>query len=422
MKTGRIGEKSCAIAINHINRGGAQGGDPHRAAILGPIGTAGGPTEICLRAQHTGGNEAKPPVVGRVRCGGGIYGAHSVNGRAIRGDETRPGSHRHGELVVASRRHRHRSDPGFGGRFDVDVRRIGIVKVNVGRIAVGGGTDRSVIIRAPGTLRIKREPVHRISGVLMANHQIRLHRQRRSDPGTIGDAAVIQIGFALIQYEIRHPCPANSVRAGGINGHDRVVLRRLHKHAHIVHQAICHILPDGADVVGAPLRRIQNRYAAGNHRAGGRRPMGAGDHDGLGGANMVAAVILDNGRIARLRHNHIGERDNGPRRQAIRIMRQPRRNTMSIIAITPDLRGGLRRGTRGNFVAVLPLVVINHRAILHHMDGNGGQDARSGASHNCVVGLINLGLRQRHIKILNHCGCASRPFGQRQKRQHQAYI
>ena len=83
-------------------------------------------------------------------------------------------------------------------------------------------------------------------------------------------------------------------------------------------------------------------------------------------------------RIARQRHV-VCQRDDRAGRQAQRIMREPRRNAVRIVAVAPDLRRRLGRVADVGLVAVLPLVVINHRPVAGDDDGKGRGNRRAGA-------------------------------------------
>ena len=174
--------------------------------------------------------------------------------------------------------------------------------------------------------------------------QIRLHRLGGRDAPAFLDAAVDQIGFALVQHDVRR-ADAVAVR---INRHRRVVLRRHDEHADVFEQIVGQVLADRADVIRPVIHRGQHTDRAGEHRPGRNRPARAGNDQRLVRRDAVARVPQNLRRIARQRHV-VRQRDDRAGRQAQRIVREPRRNAVRVVAVAPDLRRRLRRDCSNRF-------------------------------------------------------------------------
>ena len=346
--------------VIHIERGVRQRRDPDRAAVHRAVRAARCPTHVRLRRQRPLRHQRETPVVSRVRR---IVRSHRAEGVKIlpaRVRKTGSGANGHLKLINPVRaRHGEAAGTGFGiviNRNGVGAR---IVKINVGRLRTAGRRGHwRVVGTAPCRHRIQREPVAGIARPHMANNNVGLNRLGRRDPATHHDATVDQIGFALVQDNVRRA----HAGAERINRHRRVVLRRHNEQANVFEEIVRQVLADRADVIRPVVNGGQHTDRPGEHRPRRGRPAGTGNDQRLVRRDAVARVPQKLRGIARQRH-HIGQRDDRAIGQPQRIVCKSRRNAMRVVAVTPDLRRGLRRIAQVSFVTVLPLVVINHRAV-----------------------------------------------------------
>ena len=283
-----IGERAAVIAlVVHVNARIGQRRHPGGTPVHRPIRAAGAPAHVGFGGQRPFRDECETPVVGRV--GGGI-GADGANGKKVLpvcSGETRarPGGHLELKHAVA-RGHRKAARPDFRVVIDGDGVGIGVEEIDVGGIAVRRGANGRIVSVVPGLDRIQREPVAGIAGADVADDEVGLHGLCGRDAPALLDAAVDQVGFALIQH---HGRGAHAV-AVRIDGQKGVVLRGHHDHPDIFEQAVRHVLSHRADVVRSVIQRGQNPDRPGKHRSGVHRPRGARNHQRLGRGNVVAGI------------------------------------------------------------------------------------------------------------------------------------
>ena len=417
----RVGQRTGVVAlIIDIKLCSGQRRDPDRTAVDRAIGAARPPADGRFRGQGTLRHQGEAPVVRGVRSVVRRHRAERVKILSARAHEARPGTNRHLKLInTVGPRHGKAARTHLRVVVDGDGADPGVVEINIGRLrTTRRRTHRGVIRTAPRRGRIQGEPVARIARTHMADEKVGLDGLRGRDAPALQDATVHQIRFALVQDD-RGRAHAGAVR---INRHRRVVLRRHDEHADVFEEVVCQVLADRADVIRPVINRGQHTDRPGEHRPRRNRPARPRNDQRLVRRHPVAGVPQNRGRIARQRHV-VRQREHRAGRQSQRIVREPRRDAMRVVAVAPDLRRRLRRIAQVGFVAVFPLIVIDHRAAARYHDGKRRGDRRTRAADDGGIGLVNLLFRHRQIEFLHQI---HRPRRRRQTEpranQHQRRV
>ncbi len=281
-------------------------------------------------------------------------------------------------LVLVGAAGGHRDTAAAGARLVVDGQRRAarVVEEDVGRVAVGGGADGRVVAGGPIGGRVQVVPTRFVVGADVARQHVGLHRLGGGDGGAGHDAAVDVHALAEVD-RLRLVDAAVAVLVdvddgAVLAGHDgeRDVLE---------HGGGGDVLADRHFEGGAVIARRGDAGGVGKHRAGGRGPGGTRHGEGPRGAEPVAAIVQDGRRIAGQIHE-VTQGDDVARIED--VGRIARSDAVGQVAVTPDLAGGLYGVLEVDLVAVLPVVVIDARAVagdddrgdaVHHLPGAGLQ-------------------------------------------------
>ncbi len=228
-----------------------------------------------------------------------------------------------------------------------------------------------------------------------------LHRLARVHCGTFLDAAVHHVGFTTVQGDVDGGACASAVR---VDRHRGGIITRHHKQAHIFkHGVRAHIITHRGDVLGAVVHGRKHFIGTAKHRAGRGGPACPGNHQRLRAAETVATVIETVRWITRQRHL-VPQHDDRARGEGRGIVCIPGRDAVGVVAISPDLRGGLGGIVQVDFIAILPMVIVKHRASTGGYDGD---HRLQGVSHDARGRLdahqsrLHLHFRQRNIELMD---------------------
>ena len=428
-----VGERSAVAVVVHVDGGRFRRRHPHGAHVggrrLSGIGIpARRPADEEDRGQFRFRHQAEAPVPRRGRSGIGIDDAQAVEGlpvavalrvveQRIRLDDEAVGGN---DLVL-------REDLlAVGVLHDHgDGRRVGIVQDDVGPGVGLGRAHGVVVIAAPLLDRGDGVPIVAIVGIADAGAHVHLNRRRRSDHAAGLDAVGDVQGLPLVQ-RVR---PLERAVAVQIHPHDGAV-----GHGHdadagdVEHVAgHHHVFAGGHDVLLAPLARVRyfNRTGQQGRRPG--IPAGPGHRHRPRHPDLVPAVPEEVRLHARNRNLLDGEHDLAAGDAIVRRRRAGYRvgafgrAAVGRIEVAPDFGGALRGTGQIRFVAVLPVVVVDHRIAGEAGNGNhadvpvvrgprvDGVEERLGAIFVKwqVVGLNDASL-QDHFEVLGAGGQAGR--------------
>ncbi len=409
---------------------------PHGVAVLRRIGTGRGipadaEADENLRREGIAGHQGEAPVPRAVAAAavgaGGIDRGQGIELGPRRGKELGRESVRHDLLQVATHgpaRHREavgRDRVAAGTRpgdvTDGDGTGGGVVQPDGrprARDALGraGSRDRAVVAVRPEGGRHQAEEVALVVLVDVAGDQIHLHGAVRENSGPDLDISVHQPRRTLVQGH-RGFKGAVGVRIDlngrpALAGHDGQpgVLEDL-----VVHR-IGHVDTDRNPEVCSPVRRVEDLVRAGQQSVGAGRPAAAGDRNGLGRRDLVAAVEIDH-RVPRRRRDRVAQDDHGAGGQE--VGGEAGRCAIGRVAIPPDLGAAriagavqVRRIRDVRIESVFVVVVVDDGAVGEDGDRHVGPHGIDGISARPVgdglEGRQDVVLRHRHMEVLHRRG------------------
>ena len=390
--------------VVHIDGGVAQRRDPGRAAVLRAVAAAGAPADHCLGRQPLERHEREAPVVG---CAVAGLRATSFDDKEVCSAgvlEERAGVLRQLPLQesVAAAGNRQRAAPRTRGVVDGHRRRVGTIQKGIGLVAVGRRTNSRQVLAVPERGGPQNIRAGFVRHALVAGHHVHLDRLGARNRGALLDAAVDLIGFAAVQHDARGCHRAGPV---GVDRHRGVVLVGHDQQSDVLEHVVeGDVLAYRHDVVAVVIHGREHFHRACLHRPHILGPAGAGDGDGLVGADAVTGIVEDGGWIARQSHV-VAQREHCAGRKAVWVVRETRRNAVGVVAVAPDLRGGLNRMGDVRLVAVLPLVIGDDSAVARDHDRENRRHDVAGGRPDCRESRPDLLLGHGQEELLHHRRC-----------------